>query len=63
MTSEEVITLSVPRAKTEALFIQRVIQAALRAYRNESSAQPQSTPDREVPGVACLKSAPGHDLR
>ena len=34
MTSERII-LTIPRAKTEALFLQRVIQAAIQAYRNE----------------------------
>jgi hypothetical protein len=34
MISTEFITLKVPRTETEYLFLQRVVQAAIQAYRN-----------------------------
>jgi hypothetical protein len=35
MESTELITLKVPRSETENLFLQRVVQAAIQAYRND----------------------------
>jgi hypothetical protein len=35
MESTELITLKVPRTETENLFLQRVVQAAIQAYRND----------------------------
>jgi hypothetical protein len=38
MESTELITLKVPRSETENLFLQRVVQAAIQAYRNDQHA-------------------------
>ena len=38
MESTELITLKVPRTETENLFLQRVVQAAIHAYRNDQHA-------------------------
>lgn len=35
MTATEIITLQIPRADTEALFLQLAVQAAIQAYRND----------------------------
>ena len=35
MESTELIILKVPRTETENLFLQRVVQAAIQAYRND----------------------------
>jgi hypothetical protein len=35
MSFSSTITLIVPRAKTESLFLTYVVQAAIRAYRND----------------------------
>ena len=51
MTSEQ-ITFTIARAKTEAIFLQRVIQAAIQAYRKESAAENQRIPDTKMPRVA-----------
>lgn len=37
MESTELITLKVPRSETENLFLQRVVQAAIQAYRNNQN--------------------------
>ena len=51
MKSEQII-LKVPRAKTEALFLHRVIQAAIQAYRNEGGTENVRIPDTKLPRVA-----------
>ena len=38
MESTQLITLKVPRTETENLFLQRVVQAAIQAYRNDQHA-------------------------
>ncbi len=38
MKSTELITFKVPRTETENLFLQRVVQAAIQAYRNDHHA-------------------------
>ena len=38
MEFTQLITLKVPRTETENLFLQRVVQAAIQAYRNDQHA-------------------------
>ena len=55
MESTELITLKVPRSETENLFLQRVVQAAIQAYRNDQHG------DDNIHTVDGSQSSPHHN--
>ena len=55
MESTELITLKVPRSETENLFLQRVVQAAIQAYRNDQHG------DDNIHPVDGSQSSPHHN--
>jgi hypothetical protein len=48
MSSSSTITLIIPRAEKESLFLQRVVQAAIHAYRTDHNKKDKVNPDRGV---------------
>ena len=55
MESTELITLKVPRSETENLFLQRVVQAAIQAYRHDQHG------DDNIHTVDCSQSSSHHN--